>query len=82
MRKFNRSGAGVPLAPTVAVAVGQAIGAAAAVGGSGEGFDFQFHQSLRGEADHLTQKVGIGGLLQQLFEVHVGRSHCRILGSC
>jgi hypothetical protein len=61
--------------------VGEAIGAAAAVGGSGEGFDFQFHQPLRGEADHLTQEVGIGGLLQQLSQVHVGRGHCRVLGS-
>jgi hypothetical protein len=71
--QFNRSGAGVPLAPTVAVAVGETIGIAAAVSGSGEGLDFQLHQSLRGEADHLTQEVGVGGLLQQLSEVHVGR---------
>jgi hypothetical protein len=51
------------------------------MGGSGEGFDFQFHQPLRGEADHLAQEVGVGGLLQQFFEVHVSRGHWRVLGS-
>jgi len=55
----------------VAVAVGQAIGVAAALGGSGEGFDFQLHQTLCGEADHLAQEVGVGGLLQQFSQVHV-----------
>jgi hypothetical protein len=79
--QFNRSGAGVPLAPTVAVAVSEAIGAAATMCGSGEGLDFQFHQPLRGKADHLTQEVGVGGLLQQFSQVHVGRGHCRVLGS-
>ena len=79
--QFNRARAGVPLARTVSVAMGQAIGAAAAVSGSGQGLDFQFHQSLRGEADHLTQEVGVGGLLQQLSQVHGGRGHCRVLGS-
>jgi hypothetical protein len=79
--QFNRARARIPLARTVAVAVGEAIGAAAAVGGSGEGFDFKFHQPLRGETDHLTQEVGVSGLFQQFFEVHVGRGHCRVLGS-
>ena len=62
----NRARAGIPLARTVSVAMGQAIGVAATVRGSGQGLDFQVHQPLRGEADHLTQEVGVGGLLQQL----------------
>jgi putative transposase len=59
----------------------EAIGVAATMRGSSSGLDFQFHQSLRGEADHLTQEVGVGSLLQQLSQVHDGRGHCRVLGS-
>ena len=73
-------GAGVPRARTVAVAVGEAIGAAAAMRGSGQGLDFQFHESLCREADHLAQEVGIGGLLKQFSQVHVGRGHCQVRG--
>jgi len=38
--------------------------------GTGQGLDFQFHQALRGEADHIAEKVGVSGLLQQLSEVY------------
>jgi hypothetical protein len=44
--------------------VGGAIGVAATVGGTGQRLDFQFHQALGGEDEHLAQEIGVGGLLQ------------------
>jgi hypothetical protein len=34
------------------------------MGGPGQAFDRQLHQTLRGEADHLAQQIGIGVLFQ------------------
>ena len=48
--------------------------------GAGPGLDLEFHEPLRGEADHLTQEVGVGGLLQQLLEVHGFIGHRWVLG--
>jgi hypothetical protein len=44
--------------------MGQAVGIAGVVGGSGPDFHLEFHQPLRGKADHLAEKVGVGSLLQ------------------
>ena len=46
------------------VAVGQTVCDAAAMHGTGQGLNFQFHQPLCGEADHFAQEVGVGGLFQ------------------
>jgi len=35
------------------------------MGGPGQAFDLQLHQTLRGEADHLAQEIGIGALFQK-----------------
>ena len=79
--QLDRSGAGLPVALAVAVALGEPLGRSARRGRSGQGFDLQLHQPLRGEADHLAQEVSVGGLLQQLSQVHRVVGHRRVLGS-
>jgi hypothetical protein len=34
------------------------------MGSRGHAFDRQLHQTLRGEADHVAQQIGIGALFQ------------------
>jgi hypothetical protein len=51
--------------------MGQPLGGARAVGRAGQALDFEFHQALGAEADHLAQEIGVGGLLQ-----HVAQRHC------
>jgi hypothetical protein len=60
--------AGLPVTVAEAVALIDAFGGAFAVAGTAECVGFQRHQSLRGEADHLTQPTGVGGLLQKLLK--------------
>ena len=62
---LDRAGARLPVALAIAVALGDPIGAALAVPGAGQPFDFQLHQPLRGKADHLAQQVGVGALLHK-----------------
>ena len=39
---------------------------------------FQFHQALRGKADHVAQKITIGALPNQRIQVHLIIGHrCR-----
>jgi hypothetical protein len=45
-----------------------------------EALDLQLHQPLRSEADHLAQEVGVGGLLQQVTQVHGFIGHRWVLG--
>src|ERR1700722_1481933 len=78
--KFDGSGAGLPIALTVAVAMCETVGGTGTVRSTGEALDLQFHQALGAEADHLAQEVGVGGLLQQATEVHGVVGHCRVLG--
>ena len=73
--QFDGSGAGLPIALAVAVAMGEAIRRTSAAWGTGEALDIELHQTLRSEADHLAQEVGVGGLLQQVTEVHVLVGH-------
>ncbi|WP_003613676.1 MULTISPECIES: hypothetical protein [Methylosinus] len=40
------------------------------MGGAGQGADFELHQPLGGEADHLTQEIRVRGLFQQGAKVH------------
>jgi site-specific DNA recombinase len=80
--QFDGSGAGFPGAIAIAIALRETLGASAAMRRAGQAFDFQLHQALGGEADHLAQEVAVGGLLQQGLEVHRGGGgHCRSLGS-
>jgi hypothetical protein len=39
------------------------------------GADFQLHQPLGGEADHLSQQIGVRGLRDQVARVHHVSSH-------
>ena len=64
--QLDRAGTGLPVAIAVAVAVVDALRAALAMGGAGQALDLQFHQPLRGKADHLAQQIGIRALLQQV----------------
>jgi hypothetical protein len=64
--QFHRARPGFPDPVTVTVALRQTLGAATAMRRTGQALAFEFHQPLGGEADHLAQAVGIGGLFQQL----------------
>src|SRR6202023_2049282 len=55
--QFHRPGAGLPVAVAISIALRDPIGAAFAVRRAGQALDFQLHQAMRGEADHLAQQV-------------------------
>jgi hypothetical protein len=77
--QLDRAGAGFPGAVAVAIAMGEPIGAAAAMRCAGQALDLEVHPALRGEADHLAQEVRVGGLLQQCLQVHGGAGgHCQV----
>src|SRR5262249_34583418 len=63
--QFNRSGARLPRAIPVAVALDKPLRALLAIAGAGHRPDLQLHQSFRGKADHLAQEIGVAGLLDQ-----------------
>ena len=54
--QLNGAGAGLPVTLAIAVSLGEAIRTTSAMGGAGERLDFQFHQAMCGEADHLAHK--------------------------
>ena len=60
---------GLPVSIPVAITLVQPLRRVSARGGPGQGFNFQYHQSLGAEADHLAQEVAVGGLLQKGLEV-------------
>ena len=62
--QLDGPGSGLPVAITVAVALRQPVSAAFAVRGAGHAADFQLHQTLGGEADHLAQHAGIRAFRQ------------------
>jgi hypothetical protein len=78
--QLDHTGAGLPVPLAVAVAMGEAIGGASTARRTGEALDLQFHQALSGEANHLAQEVSVGGLLQQITEVHGLVGHRWVLG--
>ena len=63
--QLDGPGPGLPDPVAIAVAVVYAIRRALAVAGAGPALDFQFHQPLGGEADHLAQQIGV-----ELFSRH------------
>ena len=79
--QLYRLGAGLPIALAISVAVGQPIRAALAVRRTSQALDLQLHQAMRGKADHLTQQIGIGALLQQCPKAHHLIGHRQVLGS-
>src|SRR4051794_6138174 len=68
--QLDSAGAGLPVTLPVAVTLSQALGALLAIRGAGQAADFQLHQALGGEADHLAQQVRVRALLQQPAQVH------------
>jgi hypothetical protein len=66
---------------TGAVALGNPLRAALAMGGPGQALDLQLHQALGGEADHLAQQIGVGALFQKRAKGHHLIGHRWILGS-
>lgn len=68
--QLDRAGAGLPVTVAIAVALGEPPGVLLAEGRAGQSADFQLHQPLGGEADHLAQNVGVGGLLHERAKVH------------
>ena len=63
--QLDRAGPHLPIPVAVAGALLTAIGTALAWSGIVDRLGLQLHQSLGGNADHLTQKTGVGGLLQK-----------------
>ena len=53
----------------VSVALDAAGGALLAIGRTCHGADLKLHQAFGGEADHLTQKIGVRGLLDGVPQV-------------
>ena len=78
--QLDRAGARLPVALAIAVALGQPLGALLAVAGAGQAAHLQLHQPLGGKADHLPQKIGVGGLLHQRPQVHHLVGHRWFLG--
>src|SRR5512134_999487 len=79
--QLNSPGPRLPGAVAVAVALDKSLRAFLAPAGSGHAFDLQLHQAVRGKADHLTQKVGVGALLDQRTQGHHVVGHRSVLGS-
>jgi hypothetical protein len=50
--------------------------------GPGQALNVDLHQTLRGKADHLAQKIRVGALLHKRAEVHHVVGHRGFLGSC
>src|SRR4029077_17736840 len=79
--QLDRPGAGLPNPVAIAIAVIDALGAAFAMRGTGQAFDFQLHQALRGKLHHLAQQIGVRTLLQQRAKAHHLVGHRWVLGS-
>src|SRR5512133_1111693 len=78
---FHRSGPRLPATVAVAVAVDEPLGGLLAPAGAGQPLHLQLHQAMGGKADHLAQKVGVGGLLYQCAQRHHVVGHRSVLGS-
>ena len=78
--QFDGPGTGLPVAIAVAIAVVEPVRRPHARRRAGAAFDFQFHQTLGGKADHMAQEVRIGGLLQKALKVHGLSGHRWVLG--
>jgi hypothetical protein len=78
--KRGPGGGAEPDPVSVAIAVIDAVRAALAVRATGQTFDFELHQALRGKTHHLAQQIGIRALLQQRAKAHHLVGHRRVLG--
>ncbi len=76
--QFDRADTGLPVAVTTAVALVHSRRTAFAVPGATQRVGLQFHNALRGKADHLAQEGRLGALLQQLAEGDLVVGHPRI----
>ena len=68
--QFDGAGLCFQVAIAVAVALREPIGALLAKVGACQPANLRIHQPMRGKADHLAQKVGIGSLSQQRLNVN------------
>ena len=68
--QLDRPGPRLPYPIAVAVALRQAIRALLAPRRTRLATDVEFHEPFGGEAEHLTQKIGVGRLLQQPLKGH------------
>jgi hypothetical protein len=68
--KRDRSGACLPIPVAVAAALSQPHRILLAVASTGRTADLQLHQPLGRKADHHTQQIGVGTLLNKRAHVH------------
>ena len=73
--QFHVPGARLPVPVPVAVPLRLTIRALLAIAGTRLAANFELHQSLGGETDHLAQKFRVTALLHQLAQVHHGFGH-------
>ena len=78
--QLDAARAGLPGPVAVAVALSEPLRALLPIGGAGQRADLQLHHALGGEADHLAQDVGVGGLLHERAKVHYFVGHRQFLG--
>jgi hypothetical protein len=77
--QLDGPGPGLPDPVAVAVALRQTLRALLAVSRARQPADLERHQPLGRKADHLAQKIGLGGLLHERAQVHHRLGHRRIL---
>jgi hypothetical protein len=68
--ELDRAGTSLPRPLAVAIALGEPPRALLPVGRTGQLADLQLHQAPGGKADHLAQKIGVRGFLDQPLQAH------------
>jgi hypothetical protein len=63
--QLHPAGARLPVAVSIAVALGQTIARTLAMSRARPAFNVQLHQALGRKADHLAQIIRVGGLFQK-----------------
>ena len=79
--QLHRAGTRLPQPIAIAIALGDPLRTALAMGGTGHAFDLKGHQALGGEANHLPQQIGVGTLFQKRAKAHHLVGHRWILSS-
>ena len=77
--KLDCRGPRLPIAATIAVALNKPVGRPLAGGCACQRTYLQFHQSLGGEANHVSQNIRVRDLFDEGTQVHHGVGKWRFL---